>query len=127
MTDAVVILVVEDEQLIQTLLEEALTEAGFALVIAKSGAEALAELDRDVARFRAVMTDIRLGAGPDGWAVARRAREIRPDMPVVYMSGDSGADWASKGVPHSVMVPKPFAVAQIVTAVASLLNAADPS
>ena len=69
--------------------------------------------------------DIRLGAGPDGWAVARRARELVPTMPVVYMSGDSSPEWSSKGVPNSLMVAKPFAPAQIITAVSTLLNAAD--
>ena len=73
------------------------------------------------------MTDINLGPGPNGWAVVRHARELAPEMPVVYMSGDSGAEWASKGVPHSVMVPKPFVPAQIITAVAALLNTVDPS
>lgn len=126
MTDPILILLVEDEDLIQTLLEDAMTEAGYTLVIAKTGTEALAELDSDAKRFRAVMTDIRLGDGPDGWDVARHARELVPEMPVVYMSGDSGADWASKGVPLSVMVPKPFAVAQIITAISTLLNKVDP-
>ncbi len=125
MTDPILILLVEDEDLIQNLLEDAMTDAGFGLVIARTGTEARAELDTDAARFRAVMTDIRLGDGPDGWTVARHARGLVPEMPVVYMSGDSGVDWASKGVPLSVMVPKPFAVAQIITAVSTLLNMGD--
>ena len=46
-------------------------------------------------------------------------------MPVVYMSGDSSPEWSAKGVPTSLMVAKPFAPAQIITAVSTLLNAAD--
>lgn len=46
-------------------------------------------------------------------------------MPVVYISGDSAHEWPVKGVPKSVMVPKPFAVAQIITAVPILLNETD--
>jgi DNA-binding response OmpR family regulator len=60
----------------------------------------------------------------DGWEVARRAREISPAFPIVYMSGASAGDWTSKGVPHSIMLAKPFAPAQLVTAVAQLLNVA---
>jgi two-component system cell cycle response regulator CpdR len=41
------------------------------------------------------------------------------------MSGDSGHDWSSKGVPNSLMIAKPFAVAQIVTAISNLLVAED--
>jgi hypothetical protein len=43
------------------------------------------------------------------------------------MSGKSAADWASKGVPNSIMLEKPFAPAQLVTAVANLLNTGTPT
>ncbi|MBN8896793.1 MAG: hypothetical protein J0H35_01190, partial [Rhodospirillales bacterium] len=65
-----------------------------------------------------------LGTGLDGWALARRARERLPDLPVVYMSGEKDRDWAAYGVPHSIMIPKPFVPAQLITAIASLLNRA---
>ena len=47
-----------------------------------------------------------------------------PDMPVVYMSGESAEDWTSQGVPNSIVLAKPFALAQLVTAVSQLLNSA---
>ena len=55
------------------------------------------------------------------------AREIEPDFPVVYMSGAAAADWTSKGVPNSIMLSKPFAPAQLVTAVSNLLNSSTPT
>ena len=125
MTTTTALFLVEDDALIRDLLEDSLTEAGFEVVEVSCGTKALAHFEADAARFRAVITDIRLGAGPDGWAVARRARELVPTMPVVYMSGDSSPEWSSKGVPNSLMVAKPFAPAQIITAVSTLLNAAD--
>ena len=125
MTATTALFLVEDDPLIRDLLEASLTDAGFEVVEVSCGTKALAEFDAGAARFRAVITDIRLGAGPDGWAVARRARELVPNMPVVYMSGDSSHEWSSKGVPNSLMVAKPFAPAQIITAVSTLLNAAD--
>jgi hypothetical protein len=42
---------------------------------------------------------------------------------VVYMTGASADDWGSKGVPNSVLINKPFAPVQVVTAVSQLLNA----
>jgi hypothetical protein len=42
------------------------------------------------------------------------------------MSGKDADDWASKGVPNSIMLAKPFAPAQLVTAVSQLLNASPP-
>jgi len=45
-------------------------------------------------------------------------------MPVVDMSGDSASEWSSKGVPNSLMVAKPFAPTQVITAVSTLFNKA---
>ena len=125
MTTAMVLFLVEDEILIQQMLEDALTDAGFTIVIASNGMDAMTELGDDATRFCGIITDIRIGDGPNGWDVAQRARELVQNMPIVYMSGDSGHEWTSKGVPNSVMIGKPFATAQVVTAVATLLNEAD--
>ena len=72
------------------------------------------------------MTDINLVGQLDGWEVARAARENDPAMPVIYMTGTQGEEWASKGVPNSVLLTKPFAPAQLVTAIANLLNTVPP-
>lgn len=125
MTAAALLLVVEDDPLILTDLEVALEEAGFELVTASDAKSAMAMHDERHAEIRAVLTDIRLGDGPTGWDVARHARASIPTMPIVYVSGDSSADWAVQGVPNSVMISKPYAFAQIVTALATLMNAPD--
>jgi CheY-like chemotaxis protein len=123
-----VILVVEDDPLIQSIVAEALTTGGFEIVIASSGELAIESLDSSKEKFRALVTDINLGRDKlSGWEVARHAREINPNFPVVYMSGDAAEDWASKGVPHSIMLAKPFAPAQLVTAVSQLLNSETPT
>ena len=119
------LLLVEDEALILLHLQDALIEAGYELVLAGNGDNALSELEQDSDRFRGIITDIRLGTGPDGWDIAHRARELSPNIQVIYMSGDSGNDWSSKGVPNSLMIAKPFAVAQVVTAISNLLVAED--
>ncbi len=119
----VLIFVVEDEHLVRELLEHALVENGFAVENAESGEEAIRLLDASGADYRALVTDVNLAPGKlTGWDVAKRGREINPDLPVVYMTGGEAQDWASKGVPNSILVTKPFAPAQIVTAVAQLLN-----
>jgi DNA-binding NtrC family response regulator len=75
MTTTTALFLVEDDALIRDLLEASLTDAGFGVIEVSCGTKALAEFNADPARFRAVITDIRPGPGPDGWAVARRARE----------------------------------------------------
>jgi DNA-binding response OmpR family regulator len=126
--DLPVVLVVEDDQSIQNIVEEALSEGGFGIAIASSGEQAVGLLDAGKGKYRALVTDINLGRdNMDGWEVARLAREIDPEFPVVYTSGDSASDWASKGVPNSIMLAKPFAPAQLVTAVSQLLNKGTPA
>jgi len=121
-----VIMVVEDDQLVQTMVEAALADGGFEPAIAASGEEAVTLLMGRLTKYRALVTDINLRDSMDGWEVAKRAREIDPEFPVVYMSGAHAEDWASKGVPNSIMLAKPFAPAQLVTAVSQLLNAGTP-
>jgi DNA-binding response OmpR family regulator len=122
-SSAHIIPVIEDDQLLQSIVEETLTEGGFEVVIASSGVDALELLDGSQGLYRALVTDINLGSGKiDGWDVARHGREKDPNFPVVYMSGEAAGDWASQGVPNSIMLAKPFAPAQLVTAVSQLLN-----
>ncbi len=120
-----IVLLVEDEAVVQEWMHTELVDAGFAVVAAADATQALAELEADVERFKAVITDIKLGDGPDGWDIGRRARELVADMPVVYVSGDSADAWTSKGVPNSVMIVKPFVTAQLITAVSTLITDAD--
>ncbi|MFD2646306.1 response regulator [Devosia albogilva] len=117
-----VLLLAEDEALLLPNLEDALAEGGYDTLVVDNGIKAIEELEKDVARFRGLITDIRMGAGPSGWDVAHRARELSPTIPVIYMTGDSAADWAANGVPHSVLLQKPFAMAQLVTAISQLIT-----
>jgi DNA-binding response OmpR family regulator len=116
------VLLAEDDPLIRLDAEEMLTGEGFEVLAVDSGEQAVAELDADAARFDAVVTDIRLGNGPSGWDVGRRARELVATMPVIYMTADSAKAWTSQGVPNSVLLQKPFVPAQLITAISTLLN-----
>jgi DNA-binding response OmpR family regulator len=123
--DAVTILVVEDDQAIQAIVEDALSDGGFETAITPSGEEAITLVRGH--KYRAIVTDINLVGRLDGWEVARVARETDPVMPVIYMTGTHGEEWPSKGVPNSVLIAKPFAPAQLVTALSNLLNTVPPA
>jgi DNA-binding response OmpR family regulator len=125
MAEQPLILVVEDEYLLATEVEQALTEAGFAVEITASGEEALARLTKGDKRYSALVTDVTLAGRANGWEVARRMREKDASFPIVYVTAHD-REWPSQGVPNSIVVPKPFAPAQIVTAVSNLLNSATP-
>jgi DNA-binding response OmpR family regulator len=122
------VLVVEDEAGVAMLLEEALDDADFSVTVAHHAADADRHLDSGSGGFDAIVSDIRLkGEDRDGWDVVRHAREISRDIAVVYVSATDGGEWLVRGVPESVFIQKPFVPAQVVTAVAILLNGATPS
>jgi DNA-binding response OmpR family regulator len=121
--EALVVLVVEDEQSLQSILEEALSDGGFQSEIASSGEEALTLLSGRKGAYRLLVVDIRFGKDRiKGWDVARRARASAPELPVIYITGANADEWAIQGVPNSVLLTKPFAPAQLIAGVAQLLN-----
>jgi two-component system, response regulator PdtaR len=105
--DRPVLLVVEDDFLVRLTLADGLADAGFAVIEAGDAQSALALI---VARpdILAMLTDINLAGGSDGYALARAARVLRPDLPVVYASGRYGALAEERAVPGGRFLAKPF-------------------
>src|SRR4051812_4221875 len=104
--------VVEDEWLVRELVVEELQGAGFEVLEAETGAEAMArfeEQDPDV-----LMTDIRLPGTVDGWDIAERCRATKPALPVIYATGYSDQ---TRMVPGAVLFMKPYRPAQILLAI----------
>ena len=120
----VLLLLAEDEPMIQFALREVLEDSGYEVMTADDGQQALTILEERHSDIAGLVTDIRLGQGPDGWQVAHRARELVQTIAVVYMTGDSAARWMADGVPESLVLQKPFADAQLVTSISTLMNAA---
>lgn len=120
--ERVTILLAEDEGLLLMEFEDALSEAGFNVIAETNAKKAIDRLRSGDPPIDGLITDVLFHGSPDGWEVARIAREITPDIPIVYITGYSSADWASKGVPKSIRLEKPFAVAQLIAALSQLLN-----
>ncbi|MET4316118.1 response regulator [Bradyrhizobium sp. RT4b] len=76
------VLLVEDDPLIRGFVVEALREAGYHVIHASTGEEALAWCKRHVADV--LVTDVRLPGQVDGWQIAERYREQDPELPVIY-------------------------------------------
>jgi CheY-like chemotaxis protein len=100
--------------IVSAFVESVLEEGGYTILVAEDGNDAIAWLEKKIDEIVGLITDIRLGGGPDGWEIARRARELKSIMAAVYMSGDSASDWAAQGVPKSIMLQKPFMEAQLL-------------
>ena len=119
------ILVVDDEMLLRIDIVDVLQAGGFTVNDSTDGDAALSEIDsRNV--LHGLVTDVNLGSNVDGWQVARHARLKFPSLAVVYISGDSAGDWPSEGVPNSIILQKPFADAQLLDAITTLLREAGP-
>ncbi|MEO6718020.1 MAG: response regulator [Novosphingobium sp.] len=125
MTEDIVLLPVEDEPLILMRIKSLLEDGGYTVLTAAAGDQAMGLLEQRHEEICGLITDIKLGDGPSGWELAHHARELEPRISIVYMSGDSASDWPIEGVPKSVMLQKPFADAQLLTAISTLLNEVD--
>jgi CheY-like chemotaxis protein len=110
------ILVVEDEYLIRQMTTDALIQAGYEVVEAATGEEAL---DRCLDEKPDVLfTDIRLPGQINGWDIAEDCRDNNPGIPVIYATAHSHVD--PRPVPGSVRLQKPYQPHQVVDVVRTL-------
>ena len=101
------VLVVEDEFLLCDMLSEALTAHGFDVHAVANAGDALRHLTCG-SPCDILLTDINLPGGIDGTKLARLARELRPDLPVVYASGSYNRIEQLDAVSGAVFVGKPY-------------------
>jgi PAS domain S-box-containing protein len=123
---AVTVLLVEDEDIVRHLAWRILDEAGFAVIEARNGREALERMEEhpDV---RLVLTDLVM---PEmgGRELGRAVRERWPAVPVLYMSGYSGAHLERQGAIErgAPFLQKPFGWDALLREVRSLLDGSSP-
>jgi DNA-binding response OmpR family regulator len=116
------LLLVEDDPLVRATLAEALTEAGFEVLEAEDAETALGLVAaRD--DLVVLMTDINL-PGADGFALARAARRLRPDLPVVYASGRYREADPHRALKGAAFLAKPFSVSCAVQALEGAISGA---
>ena len=94
---------------------EILRAEGFTVLTTYCSSAAIEAINKG-GRLSALVTDIELGAGVDGFEVARRARFAYPDLPVVFISGTASDRHIREGVEGSIFVNKPCHPDEIVRA-----------
>lgn len=109
------VLVVEDEFLIRLTLVEALSDEGFEVLEADTGDAALSVLQCSPA-IRLLLTDIQLPGSLDGHALAAKARESLPDLPVIFMTGRLDAADDAQRSTRNVFITKPYTLTDICKA-----------
>jgi DNA-binding NtrC family response regulator len=117
------ILVVDDEKLIRTSLEKALTSLGLKAESAGSFAEAEALISRT--RFELVVLDLKLGDG-DGFDLLRRLRQESPDTKVVVITAHGSIESAVEAMKLGAydFVKKPFELDELLATAQNALRAA---
>jgi CheY-like chemotaxis protein len=120
------VLIVEDEFVIADLLEMALTDEGYCVLLAANGREGL-ELLADRTRPDLVITDYMMpildGAG---LLQAMRQSEAQRDIPVIVMSSMPEANMRERIAGYAAFVRKPFQLDAMIQLVASVLSVSGP-
>ncbi len=115
------LLVVEDNELLSSMLGRILQGAGYRVTVCEAAEPAL-DLIAGGEEIALVITDIQLGAGMDGWTLAERLESRTPGLPVVTMSGFAPADPdADPGAWRAPMLRKPFRPREILALIDQLL------
>ena len=119
-------LLVEDEDTVRAVAERALVRQGYEVTTASDGEDGLEALGRAIAageEFDLVLSDVVMPS-MDGPAMAREIRNLRPDLPVLFMSGYAEEQLRREiDIPNMYFLAKPFSVTQICTAVEDVLKA----
>jgi CheY-like chemotaxis protein len=117
------ILVIDDEVLIRMLVVDALEDMGIASLEAGTGPEGLAILER-MDQIDLLITDVGLPGGMNGRQVADRARELRPDLKVLFITGYAENAALNHGHigPGTRVLTKPFSVGDLTAKIESLLD-----
>jgi CheY-like chemotaxis protein len=106
------VLLVEDDYVINANISGVLEDLGIFVTSVHTAEAAIGVIDSG-RYLKALLTDIDLGEGADGFEVARHARRRYPDLPVVFIAGPMASRHAAEGVAGSVLIAKPFHPSQI--------------
>ena len=117
------ILLVEDEDMVRAVAERALTRQGYQVTPASDGDEGL-EIINTGRQFDLVVSDVVMPA-MDGPAMVREIRKLRPELPVLFMSGYAEEQLRKEiDIADMHFIPKPFSVTQIADKVGEVLAGA---
>ncbi len=117
------VLLVEDELLIRSIMAESLIDAGYTVIHAGSGDEALALADRVTTPISVLVTDIHLPGGKTGLDVASAMRARHPALPIIVATGRPdvlGADWYRTD--SVALLRKPYGPGELVATVRRVLD-----
>ena len=120
-----VILVVEDEESVRTMIARTLEAEGYQVREAGDGQEALALLEENAGAVDLIITDLAMPQ-VSGRELAERVGRSRPDLPVLFISGYTDDEMIRRGLiePNQPFISKPFTPDTLAARVRALLDQA---
>jgi two-component system cell cycle sensor histidine kinase/response regulator CckA len=116
------VLLVEDEPMVRTVAERALTRHGYKVLTANNGEDALEILNAGE-EVNLLISDVVMPL-MDGPTMVREARKDRPELPILFMSGYAEEQLRkSIDIDNVAFLPKPFSVQELAEAVRDVLAA----
>ncbi|HEV2745766.1 MAG TPA: response regulator [Allosphingosinicella sp.] len=112
------ILVVDDDDDVRTIAAALIEEIGYEVVAVASAEAALRALEPD--RFALVVTDVAM-PGATGVDLARRIREIAPDMPILFASGFADVQTFGPELSDEMVLKKPYRIAELAARIGAAL------
>jgi len=106
-TDRICLLLVEDDILVRTTVALMLEDDGFRVVEASTAAEAQ-RLMQGGLNAVVMVTDIDLGAGPNGLELADQLRSQQPDLAIIFITGRVASLAGRRPNQREAILPKPF-------------------
>jgi PAS domain S-box-containing protein len=117
------VLLVEDEAGVREVAAEHLRGLGYRVVEAADGPEALRVLHGSQGPgVDVLVTDVGLPGGLNGRQVAEMARERRPDLPVLFITGYAGSVLEEYLAPGMAVIGKPFALDALAAKVGGMID-----
>ncbi len=117
------VLLIEDEEILRNMAETMLMRLGFKVFTAKDGIEALEIFQEHPDEIRVVVTDLSMPR-MDGWETLSALRRIRPDIPVVMVSGHDESKVITDDHTElpQVFLHKPYQKAELKEALAKAIK-----
>jgi two-component system, cell cycle sensor histidine kinase and response regulator CckA len=97
-----VILLAEDEAVVRNLVRLTLSKEGYAVLTANDGQEALELCEKFRDPIHLLLTDVQMPR-MNGWELAQRIREQRPEMKIVIMSGETATTILEENTPDAFL------------------------
>lgn len=106
MSPSPIILVVDDEHLLREAIAQSLLDEGHIVLTASNAREAIQYLSNEMVDL--LITDIVMPGGMDGFQLAQKAKSMRPNLRVIYMSGYYSSEARGAAPIFGPIMHKPF-------------------